>query len=201
MKKLNIFFNIIINIIVAYCSEVEDLKAYLYNNIKNNNIEIKCNGLYITKCSKEGNIIELRMQYSNLVKNINLNSFPKLPYIESFTLDGDLYGGVFPSHFLELFPKLKRLEISGSNIKEIPADLNSDTLEELNINNNTIKEFPYQFGKLKNLKKLNLNKNKISDSLLEDANGFKNLNYLDLSENEISSFSPNFFNDMNSLQT
>ena len=81
------------------------------------------------------------------------------------------------------FPKLRKLDLTRSKIKQIPRNITKlDNLEELILRHNYIAEFPNAFFKMDNLKVLDLyHVSALRYDQLEKLDAMTNLEYLDLS--------------------
>lgn len=100
-------------------------------------------------------------------------------------LRGDRVGwGVIPNE-IQLFKKLKEVDLNNENIKELPDTLfYLEELEKLNLNHNKIKFLPKQLEKLKNLKQLDLSNNQLK-VLPDELTTLNRLESLSLSSNNL----------------
>jgi len=191
--KLYIKFLFILNLSLVICGILnekdnieicKDLVSFLNKydyHIKENCCSepgIKCDPLYgITD-------IELKFKPGKL----DFISFPSLDFannLKSLTIEGDVFQGKLPSVFFDM--NLKVLKIINSNIYEIPENINiNNQLYEINLKQNKISKFPYQFKDLKSLEILNLNNNEITGSLTEEINNFEKLNNLSINDNNMT---------------
>jgi len=98
---------------------------------------------------------------------IDMTKLPPSINLEKFSIKGDIYKGVFPIQLLNS-KMYKILDLSDSNIKEIPENIDyNESIEEVYLKNNKIEKFPYQFQKMLNLRILDLENNDITGSLSE----------------------------------
>jgi cbb3-type cytochrome oxidase subunit 3 len=186
--KMNILYIycFIINIIIIYCNEVDDLKNFIKSNT-NANLNYNaftCNTSNI-KCDDES-IIELTLKFNDPNINLDFNQFPKFRKLSKMKITGNIFNGKFPASLLERLPNLKYLGLLFGNITEIPKEIkNSNSLEKLVLNSNQITEFPYQFKTLENLKMLDLEDNNIKGPLTNEINNFKTLEKLYIGKNSM----------------
>jgi len=117
---------------------------------------------------------------------IDMSKLPSLINLDKYSIKGDIYQGVFPIELLNT-SIFKILDLSNSNIKEIPENIDeNNTIEEIYLSNNQIQKFPYQFEKISNLKVLKLNDNNITGSYTNSCGSFQNLEILSLKNNDIT---------------
>ncbi|PWA56511.1 leucine-rich repeat domain, L domain-like protein [Artemisia annua] len=132
-----------------------------------------------------------RAGYSgSLTPNLNL------PYLTTLDLTNNYFtGSIHPGSFSKL-TRLTRLSLSSNSFNEsIPDSVNSfpDSLEELYLDNNNLHgPVPHSLNTLKNLKRLELQNNQLSNSLPE-LTQLANLSFLDVSNNLISGELPASF--------
>lgn len=84
------------------------------------------------------------------------------------------------------FSKLKHIHLSGLKLNSFPKFVKDSALviETLDLHANEIEEVPNYLSGMENLKRLNLDKNKISKFILS-SEGLKNLVYLSLENNQL----------------
>ncbi|ORY86567.1 L domain-like protein [Neocallimastix californiae] len=198
--KMNILYIycFIINIIIIYCNEVDDLKNFLKSNT-NANLNYNaftCNTSNI-KCDDES-IIELSLKFN--VPNINLdfNQFPKFQKLSKMWINGNSFNGKFPASLLERLPNLKHLGLIFGNITEIPKEIkNSNSLEELDLEDNNIKgPLTNEINNFKALEKLYIGKNSMKDELFVS----ETLVELIINNNEIDKIPEDFFSSTSNLK-
>ncbi|ORX84882.1 L domain-like protein [Anaeromyces robustus] len=93
-----------------------------------------------------------------------------------------------PEAFYSFYSQsLKKITLTGKAFNKVfPRNLlYIESLEYLELNNNHIINFPYQFKTLNSLKTLKLNNNNIEGELIADVLNMENLEYLDLTNNNM----------------
>jgi hypothetical protein len=86
-------------------------------------------------------------------------------------------------------PNLEALELNACNISTLPSwfgTASMDTLQQLSLNNNQLVNLPTDFGHMTNLKKLQINNNKLNGAWPASFVAMREITYLDLSNNEIT---------------
>ncbi|KAL6592234.1 RNI-like protein [Neocallimastix sp. 'constans'] len=133
------------------------------NKFLNKNERSNCCHITGIECDENNRIIELNLNNEN-------NSFP-----------GTLDFNKFPILQNLKFLKFNYFEMNSLSSKffELPS------LESLDLYDNLIKEFPYQFSSLKKLRYLSLGKNKINEELTDDILKFNLLEYLKINDNNL----------------
>ena len=82
--------------------------------------------------------------------------------------------------------KLTRLNLSGNQLSELPAEIGQLTqLQTLTLNDNRLIELPAEIGQLTNLREIHLDNNRLRE-LPTDIGQLTNLLWLDLSGNQLS---------------
>jgi len=160
-----------------------------FNSFNANSSFICCDGN--TSSCKEDKIVSLNIDFSSYdIPKPDFSEFPILSMLKTLEFK-NLYKIYDSSNNLpEIFfqqPSLETLNIINSNVELLPTNLNDKSpLKNINLSGNFITSFPYQFKTLQNLKKLDLNKNKISDSITEKIKDFPVLQDLNVSYNIMS---------------
>eukprot|EP00833_Pecoramyces_ruminatium_P011285 jgi/Orpsp1_1/1185317/evm.model.c7180000093229.1 len=142
--------------------DCENLKGFL----KNISPHINCCDLENISCDKDDNIEKINLIF-NEENKIDFNEFPILENLNELEINSANIP-VLPSKLFDL-PKLQILNINKSKISEITNEINPESpIRYMDLSNNYIKTFPYQFEILSNLKSLNLMNNNITEELNND---------------------------------
>ncbi|MCP5493819.1 MAG: leucine-rich repeat domain-containing protein [Leptospiraceae bacterium] len=138
-------------------------------------------------------LMELDASYNEL--DSLPSSIGKLRNLKKLTLSTNIIHDIT---VLAELDNLEELNLSDNQIKEFPETFCSLTnLRELNLSENQIKEFPETFCALTNLRELYLSDNKI-EKVPDPIGNLQNLSYLDLSTNELTSI-PNSIGELINL--
>ena len=136
------------------------------------------------------NVDTLRVESSEmLTKLLSSTSLNNLSHIKSLDLSWTPWMELEPegSQFEGRWIKTRNNYSDESRLKEIPDGIkNFESLEELNIKKNQLESFNNGILQLKNLKKLIISSNSITQ--LPDLSNLSNLEYLDCSSNRLLRF-------------
>ena len=133
----------------------------------------------------------------NYIKNLNI---PDTIYDNNIvTLNLSSNPLKFLPDEIKQLQSLKHLDLSGNDLTELPDTFSQlVNLETLNLSDNDIITLPNNFGMLKSLKRLDISGGELSrTALIELPQGFPNLSnleYLDLTYNQLQSLPDNFGN-------
>jgi len=151
------------------------------------------NSIYVL-CDDNNNIKSITLDseiMNNFYKPISLDNFPIFPELQHLTITNagdstaDPINGVFPMHLFDL-PKLEILEIMSFNIRNITGTVNTNNnIKTINLCDNKIENFPYQFKSLPKLSHLDMSLNKLSGSLSNEIKEFHSLKYLNVDTNDL----------------
>ncbi|ORX64664.1 L domain-like protein [Anaeromyces robustus] len=183
ISTLNLFlFNIFSIISIAYGVDSQD--CLLLNDFLKRDLNTPCCNDGISLCNNEGQIFRLYLNNTTAGEAdfMNFPIFPKLTEI-SIGIKG-LNGNRLPAAFFDQ-PQLLTLSVYNSNISTIQENINFNCpVDQINLEHNKIKEFPYHFSKLPKLTKLYFWDNDI-DGII-DLKNFKTLRQIDISGNHVS---------------
>jgi len=182
------FFLFALLTISSVFGQVQDCQRL--NNFLKRNEDTKCCGIAKKDCDAENYILKLELKNSDLI-NVNINDFPNFQRLQELSFEKENLN-ILPDMFFNLrLPKLQKLIVTNSNITQIPKVMDEKSeITEINLGNNQITEFPYQFCKLGKINHILLAQNKISGSLdLKDCDKPSPFSFkqLDVSSNNIDS--------------
>jgi len=182
--KCNTLFLVFINLILVYSKTIDECN-FLVNFMKQNGFTMDedcCKEKGITCTNNKITSIEITLDSGN----INFEQFPEFNNLEKLSIKGDAFQGSLPKKLFQL--PIKTLVVSNSNISQLPEDIDvNNILEEIYLNDNQIKSFPYQLKNIINLNLLNLDNNNITGTLNNDIinKNFINLEILSLQNNNM----------------
>eukprot|EP00833_Pecoramyces_ruminatium_P002657 jgi/Orpsp1_1/1176689/evm.model.c7180000058614.1 len=191
-QDLNIFFGMDINVNCCeeICSKFDSLT------------EEQCVEINSIECDANNNVIRLKSEVCNFdekSRNVDFSNFPALPHLKELYIV-NMQSTVLPNSLFEL-PELEILSVTESLVESVANDINTKSpLKEIYLDNNHIKEFPYQFNSLNNLIKLDLNNNEISGELTKDAAKFTSIETLELNNNLNIEILPDEISDLEKLK-
>jgi len=156
------------------------------NKFLNKNERSNCCHITGIECDENNRIIELNLNNENnsFPGTLDFNKFPILQNLK-FLKFNYFEMNSLSSKFFEL-PSLESLFIWNANLQTLPKTIIDESpIKNLDLYDNLIKEFPYQFSSLKKLRYLSLGKNKINEELTDDILKFNLLEYLKINDNNL----------------
>eukprot|EP00833_Pecoramyces_ruminatium_P015236 jgi/Orpsp1_1/1189268/evm.model.d7180000070723.1 len=184
------------NQVISYSDDCIKFNQFMYIFFDDTNVNLEeyinlcCDGQTIN--CENGKITTMKIDFAQYNKNgidIDYSTFPlfsRLKVLELKNIYNDFdNSNTLPTRFFEL-PSLETLNIISSNIKIIPENIPKSPVKTINLEENFIDIFPYQFKKLQNLKVLNISNNKITGSLTNEISEFPVLYELLINNNMMS---------------